>query len=101
MSLLVAEAATNAMKYVGTLGVKKPWISLSFKTDAENKMCQLEMVNSIGPARDVESTGLGAKLISAFGIQLGAKVEIEETEDTYKMTVAFEAAAFEPESTDF
>lgn len=101
MSLLVAEAATNAMKYVGTLGVDQPWISLSFKTDVENKMCRLEIVNSIGPARDVESTGLGAKLIAAFGIQLGAKVEIEETEDTYKMTVAFEAAAFEPESTDF
>lgn len=101
MSLMVAEAATNAMKYVGTQGEGQPWISLTFKTDSENKLCRLEIANSTGPTQDVESTGLGAKLISAFAIQLDAQVDIVETEDTYKMTVAFEAAAFEPESTDF
>ena len=100
MSLLVAEAATNAMKYAGASDGDKAWISLSFKCD-DAQICRLEFSNSVGTAADIESTGMGAKLISAFAIQLGAEIDTTQTADTYKMVVTFEAVEFQPDSGDF
>lgn len=101
MSLLVAEAATNALKYVGAPDGQKPWISVEFKKLDGGKRCCLQLKNSTGEDRDVESTGLGAKLISAFAIQLDADIDITEEENTYTMLVNFDIAMFEPESADF
>ncbi|WP_145991871.1 sensor histidine kinase [Neptunicoccus cionae] len=101
MSLLVAEAATNAMKYVGAPEGQKPWISVELKNLDEGTKCCLELKNSTGAERDVESTGLGAKLISAFAIQLDADIDITEEENTYTMLVNFDIATFKPESADF
>lgn len=101
MSLLVAEAATNALKYVGAPEGQTPWISVEFKKLDDGKRCCLELKNSTGAEREVESTGLGAKLISAFAIQLDADIEITEDETTYTMLVNFDIAQFEPESADF
>jgi two-component sensor histidine kinase len=99
LSLLVAEGMTNAMKYLGRSGTQKPWINVSLKQDG--LQCVLTLSNAVGGTSDAESTGLGAQLINAFGIQLGAKIEIEEATDSYKMKVMFTAAEFEPETPDF
>ncbi|WP_297340474.1 sensor histidine kinase [Pseudophaeobacter sp.] len=100
MSLLAAEAATNAMKYVGAETGQNPWLNLSFTCDDQQK-CLFEFANSVGKATDVESTGMGAKLISAFAIQLGAEIDVDQSADAYKMTVNFKAAAFTPEPGDY
>lgn len=97
MSLLASEAATNAMKYVGPPGSESPcWIDVSF-TATEDDTCVFEFANSVGDAPSGESTGLGKRLINAFAIQLGAKIEIDDTESAYRITVTFNAQAFAPE----
>ncbi|MDW4499896.1 histidine kinase dimerization/phosphoacceptor domain -containing protein [Sulfitobacter sp. D35] len=100
MSLLAAEAATNAMKYFGAKPGQTPHISVSLKADAD-RTCRFEFINSIGESREFEGTGMGTQLINAFGIQLGADVKLEETEDTYRVKVTFKAADFTPEVMDF
>lgn len=99
LSLLTAEGMTNAMKYLGASGVKKPWINVSLKQNG--LQCVLTLSNAVGATTEAESTGLGKQLINAFGIQLGAKVEIEEMADSYTVKVTFTAAEFEPETPDF
>jgi two-component sensor histidine kinase len=100
MSLLASEAATNAIKYAGATDDDRAWISVAFKCDDERN-CYFELINSIGESIDVESTGMGAKLISAFAIQLGAQVEVEENPRFYRLTVSFKASEFEPDPGDF
>ncbi len=44
---------------------------------------------------------MGTRLINAFAIQLGADIDITATEDTYTMTVIFEAAEFLPQAESY
>lgn len=99
LSLLTAEGMTNAMKYLGASSAQKPWINVSLKQDG--KQCVLILANAVGSITNAESTGLGAQLINAFAIQLGAKIDIDDAAGSYKMTVRFAAAEFEPETPDF
>lgn len=99
LSLLVAEAMTNAMKYLGAADGQKPWIKVSMKQDGPE--CVLQLVNSVGAVTTAESTGLGAQLMDAFAIQLGARIETDASPDRFAMTVAFKVAEFEPETRDF
>jgi len=103
MSLLASEAATNAIKYAGVRANDKARISVKFHCDDERN-CLFELTNSIGDATvevDVESTGMGSKLISAFATQLGATIDVEETEQDYCLIVRFKASEFEPEPGNF
>ena len=63
--------------------------------------CTLSLKNALGPTKKVESTGLGKQLMDAFAIQLGARIESEETTDSYALHVHFKVADFEPISRDF
>jgi len=99
LSLLCAEAMTNAMKYLGAPASHKPQLSVCLKQEAG--LCTLTLENTVGDEGDAESTGLGKKLINAFAIQLGARVEVEESEARYKITVHFTAEEFEPDTPDF
>lgn len=101
MSLLVSEAATNAMKYVGPDATGKRWIRIAL-TCEDDRDCSLIIENSIGTyASDAESTGLGAQLIRAFSLQLGGQIGVETTETSYRLSVSFQAADFVAEVTDF
>ncbi|MFQ1702086.1 sensor histidine kinase [Loktanella agnita] len=99
LSLMMAEAMTNTMKYIGIPASGRPWINASLKQDG--KICTVTLSNSIGAHDNVESTGLGGQLINAFVIQLGGKLEKEKTDDSYMMTLTFEIEEFEPEIRDF
>ncbi len=99
LSLLLSEAATNAMKYLGSAGGEKPWLAVSL-TQADG-MCTLSIANSVGRMSDAESTGLGAQLINAFAIQLGGKIEVNEAPESYTMTIPFKVEEFVPEARDF
>ncbi len=92
LSLLAAEAATNAMKYMGAADGKQPYLNAHLSHD--DGQCELVLENSIGEATGAESTGLGAQLIKAFSIQLGATLEVDQTDTLYRMRVVFKAVDF-------
>ena len=96
MSLLAAEAATNAMKYVDAREGTAPWIRVAFKA-CEDKTCVFRFANSARVNDTAGSTGMGARLINAFAIQLGATIEVESSDEAYTLTVTFTAADFSDE----
>jgi len=99
LSLIVSEAATNAMKYIGDQPDKADTFDVRLKQDGT--ACLLVMTNSVGPRQDQESTGLGGKLMNAFAVQLGGKIDVEQSQDLYSLTLQFNAAEFQPEARDY
>ena len=99
LSLLVAEAMTNTLKYLGHPTGQKPWIVA--KLNKMGSQCTFTLANSVGQAIEEESTGLGSDLINAFAIQLGGKITIDNSGGRYEMQVTFPIADFVPESKDF
>ncbi|MEL7211351.1 MAG: sensor histidine kinase [Pseudomonadota bacterium] len=99
LSLLVAEAATNAVKHIGDTKTQTPEILVRLKED--NRSCTLVMSNSIGNTIEQQSTGLGSKLMQAFAMQMGGKIDVDHSEEKYTLTLHFEALEFEPEARDY
>lgn len=99
LSLLVAEATTNAMKYGATGELKKPILEVKLKQ--EGNICKLVVANTTATTPRHEGTGLGAKLMRAFALQLGGQIEVTETSDRYTMTLEFPVQEFELEARDF
>ena len=99
ISLLVAEAVTNAMKHIGDNPDDKASIDVMLKQD--DRACLLVISNSIGETATQDSTGLGSQLMNAFAMQLGGQVETEETNERYVLTLNFNALEFEPEAQDY
>ena len=99
--LLVAEGATNAMKYIDAPDDGRPWFYVSL--EQEGDICRLTLKNSILGEKQISppGTGMGAQLIRAFAIQLGGKVRTTRHEDHYEMLVEFRIAEFVPEQRDF
>ncbi|SHF75963.1 Two-component sensor histidine kinase, contains HisKA and HATPase domains [Litoreibacter ascidiaceicola] len=104
LSLLTSEAVTNALKYVGKPAQGRPWINIKFADNGDGT-ATLSVANSKGPALagndDVEKTGLGAKLVRSFSIQLGAEVSIQDGESDYKISATFTIADFSHEPLDY
>ncbi|WP_195822172.1 sensor histidine kinase [Roseobacter sp. MH60115] len=89
LSLLVSEAVTNAMKYIGQATAQNPAelrIDLSQK-DSETAVFKIS--NSVGAAPEAEGTGLGTQLINAFARQLNAEVITEIEEGVHHLTLTF------------
>lgn len=100
LSLLAAEAATNAMKYMGARGGAQPYLTASLTSDNDGR-CDFVVENSVGSATGAESTGLGAQLIKAFAMQLGATMDIDHTDDLYRLTVSFDIVDFIQDTADY
>ncbi len=92
LSMLVSEAMTNAVKYIGIPEGGRPEISVCMK-EADNNHLILEVTNTKGQPvlaeDDVSGSGIGNKLIRAFTMQLDGQSEISETETLYKFKVTF------------
>jgi two-component sensor histidine kinase len=93
LSLLTAEAVTNAAKYVGTPPVGPPRISLSLTEEGEGEIL-FRAVNTCGgetgpPGAATGGTGMGARLIRAFASQLGGHAEFEMDAHSYALSVRF------------
>lgn len=92
LSLLATETVTNAIKYFGRPSeTEKPWIRIAL-TRTGDEACRFSVSNSKGiPVSPGDahagSTGLGRQLITAFAGQLGSRVEVEETEESYTLSV--------------
>ena len=100
LSMLAAEALTNAVKYVGAAAGAAPSISVTFDWTDDGK---LEFATSNSVATDQvpssmdepQGTGIGSRLMRAFVGQLDG-VERKETADgTYMYSVTFDFANFD------
>lgn len=100
LSLFVSEAVTNALKYINFNTETPPKMSVHLTHDAG--AVTLRMTNDIGLLEgDMESTGLGAQLMSGFVIQLGGHLEKSEKNGQYCLELSFTAAEFSPDAVDF
>ena len=92
LCLLATEAVTNALKYVGKPPDGPPAISASLGETPDGS-CELTISNTRGaPVPDLHpstGSGLGSRLILAFGSQLGGKVDVTETDTEYRLVARF------------
>ncbi|MEL7253957.1 MAG: sensor histidine kinase [Pseudomonadota bacterium] len=100
LSMILAEALTNAVKYAGAPEGEKPRIATSLKKmDGDGVRVVVENsrgVNTASLSSTDAATGLGTRLMTAFVQQLDATQNIEESADKYTLTLEFQQKDFEP-----
>jgi two-component sensor histidine kinase len=99
LSLLASEAITNALKHMGHMPGEKPKLHISVQE--VDRRCIFEVSNTLGGQPAQTGTGIGSKLIRAFGIKLGAEPVVTSDADTYSLKIDFPIAEFEIESLDY
>ena len=103
LSLLIAEALTNAGKYGGPDENGLCELSISVKALGDNQV-RVEVSNtsnSDNKPSDTVDTGLGSRLIRAFVTQLGGDLEQGREDQRYKVKVQFAISDFKPEVVDY
>ncbi len=94
LSLLLAEALTNAIKHAGVTRDHPGRLTVRLKRSGGSDAV-LEVINSRrerdpnGRAPDAAPSGIGSQLITAFVQQLGGSQEFGETEGEYYLRVVF------------
>ncbi|SLN14307.1 putative sensor histidine kinase pdtaS [Aquimixticola soesokkakensis] len=92
LSLLAAEAVTNALKYFGSEADENPCLEVHLeKVDEGNATFSVHNSKGI-PVTPVElarGTGLGAALISGFASQMRGSSEVFDEEDEYRVHITF------------
>lgn len=94
LSLLLAEAMTNALKHAGSAPGKPGKLLVRLKRSGDGDAV-LEITNSRGdPVQQGENphfvnTGLGTQLMMAFVQQLGGRQEVEMTDDAFALRITF------------
>ncbi|MDD9741580.1 MULTISPECIES: sensor histidine kinase [Marinovum] len=96
LSLMVAEAAINAVKHCDVdKDTDGAWINIALQ-EASPGVIGLSVVNSRlkpeGEPSRPEGTGLGSKLIETFVIQLNGKLETVEEDNRFELHVTFPLA---------
>ncbi|MGY9049145.1 MAG: sensor histidine kinase, partial [Rhodobacterales bacterium] len=102
LSLLTAEALTNAVKYIRPDPNGASRVSIRFNRVGANRAV-IEISNTCS-GEDCEpsnSTGLGSRLIRAFSTQLGGELEQGAIDDIYTVRVEFTLTDFIPEAGDY
>ncbi|MEO0893656.1 MAG: histidine kinase dimerization/phosphoacceptor domain -containing protein [Pseudomonadota bacterium] len=102
LSMILAEALTNAVKYAGGADGMDPKIAVSLKKE-RTETVRVIVENSRGAKTANLSTldaatGLGTRLMAAFVEQLDATYTVEESADSYTLTLTFQQKDFEPEA---
>ncbi|WP_165586973.1 histidine kinase dimerization/phosphoacceptor domain -containing protein [Pseudaestuariivita atlantica] len=103
LSMLLAEALTNAWKYTAADDGKQPEVRVRLFCDADG-MLNLWVRNSRSPGKmalpeegngdDADATGLGTRLMAAFIVQLEGTSEVSDTPDHYEFRLRFKPAEF-------
>lgn len=94
LSLLMTEAAMNAVKYSGVADGAEAWINIALKSLDDGQLC-LSVVNSVPPAdggageTHAEVSGLGTLLIRSFVAQLNGTLETRALPDRYELHATF------------
>ena len=103
LTMLVSEALTNGMKYVGG---DTPSMSVSLKLTDEN-CATLSIRNTCcgtgfePNTEKANSSGLGKQLIRAFVSQLNGTLQVEETKEQYHIQASFGLEAYKAETPDY
>ena len=104
LSMLLAEAVTNAVKHIGRAPDGRTAIDVSLVTEDDGRV-RVSVSNTKGerlpgrqPPHEDEPSGLGTRLMAAFVAQLDGSAETEETDERYVYTVTLQARDFEPAS---
>lgn len=100
LSLLAAEATTNAIKYMRT-GTEGGTKRLEVELVARDGRCLFRISNDVTEAGRPDGTGVGGKLIRAFAVKLGADLQSGEKDGVFSLEVSFPVAAFEAEAIDY
>ncbi len=101
LTLLVTEALTNAVKYIGNAPGEKPRLKIRLRATADRKV-RVQISNTLAPAASrpqAGPVGLGTQLLTAFSQQLHASLEKEVQGDWFIVTVNFEADALDTNGT--
>ncbi|MDZ4095388.1 MAG: histidine kinase dimerization/phosphoacceptor domain -containing protein [Paracoccaceae bacterium] len=94
LSLLLTEALTNALKYMGSEPGAAPRLSVTLKRLLDGRAA-LEVCNTTGPQTLVAEnepdlgSGLGSQLLDAFSRQLDGEVTIIATDGEYRLRLEF------------
>ncbi|MBT8417976.1 MAG: sensor histidine kinase [Silicimonas sp.] len=104
LSMLVAEAISNAVTYAGAPEGEQPAIHVVFAETATGDL-MFSVENTVAPdpapGNDCSSTGIGYRLIQAFVAQLEGTQTTEHTDTMYRFEVRFPSVAFDPDATAF
>ncbi|WP_050927953.1 sensor histidine kinase [Aestuariivita boseongensis] len=99
LSMLLAEALTNAVKYVGVPPGGKPEVAVTLEELPEDRL-RLVVFNTRGTTDDTDddselsaSGGIGQRLMKAFVSQLDGTQQVHETESDYTLEVVFRVEA--------
>ncbi|ABG32027.1 sensory transduction histidine kinase, putative [Roseobacter denitrificans OCh 114] len=106
LSLLVSEAITNALKYVGGdnafIAVDLSTTSTDDEDGTSRHTATLRIANTVGDTvDDDEGTGLGSQLLRAFTHQLDGEAVTSNHSGLYSFSTTFNISAFNPEESDF
>ena len=89
LTLLVSEALTNALKYIGTPKSGGPQhLKITFTRQEDQTAC-FRVSNSTSGAVGSEGTGLGTQLIAAFARQLNAEMDVGFEAEEHWLTLTF------------
>ncbi|KII16028.1 histidine kinase [Phaeobacter sp. S60] len=94
LSMLVAEALTNAARYAAATEDGRRVVQVYFGVE-QGGFCRLEIHNALGPRCGVAheerhfTSGLGAQLIKAFVAQLNGEAKTTETKTKFTYEVIF------------
>lgn len=89
LTLLMSEAVTNAMKYLGAPAEgAAPTLDISLSKTEEGEVC-FRVANSTAGAQGSAGPGLGTQLISAFTRQLGGTVDVGFDASEHWMRLTF------------
>lgn len=98
LSLFATEAATNAIRYIGTPAGGTSWIEIALEAPP-GAPAVLTVSNSTGTSLDPhpreEGSGLGTQLIRAFAAQIGGTIERREEDGVYAVSLSFEVEDFQ------
>ncbi|WP_300038424.1 histidine kinase dimerization/phosphoacceptor domain -containing protein [uncultured Roseobacter sp.] len=101
LTLLVSEAVTNAMKYIGAPGTDHAaTLAVSLK-QTEPETAVFSISNSTSGAHGSEGTGLGSQLINAFARQLNGHVEVCFEDNIHRLELTFPVRHRDPGIRDY
>jgi len=88
LTLLVSEAVTNALKYIGAPEAEQARLAVHLKR-LDTDQAEFSIANTTGPNSGSEGTGLGSQLINAFARQLNADVSVGYEAGVHTLTMRF------------
>ncbi|PRY77191.1 two-component sensor histidine kinase [Yoonia maritima] len=99
LSLMVTEALTNALKYIGAQEGQQPKLTVELRSldgDMAEVLVKNTLPSVVAPPEKIESTGLGSQLLEAFCQQLYGEMEKSDDGKWFTVKVGFPVEELTP-----